>query len=216
MRFLDEKNMVVQQEFRARGQIQVILGPMFSGKTTELIRRLKRYQFANHKCLIVKYQRDTRYDKENISTHDHQTMQAVACLQLEHLLKGNLADQFSVIGIDEGQFFPDTVSFTERMANLGKTVIVAALDGSYQRTGFGDILNLIPLSESVIKLTAVCMNCFDEASFTKRIGLEKELEVIGGAEKYMAVCRKCYMDDSVDKPEEELSTPTIESLVKVS
>ena len=143
-------------------------------------------------------------------------MQAVACLQLEHLLKGNLADQFSVIGIDEGQFFPDTVSFTERMANLGKTVIVAALDGSYQRTGFGDILNLIPLSESVIKLTAVCMNCFDEASFTKRIGLEKELEVIGGAEKYMAVCRKCYMDDSVDKPDEEMSTPTIESLVKVS
>ena len=216
MRFLDEKNMVVPQGFRARGQIQVILGPMFSGKTTELIRRLKRYQFANHKCLIVKYQRDIRYDKENISTHDHQTMQAVACLQLEHLLKGNLADQFSVIGIDEGQFFPDTVSFTERMANLGKTVIVAALDGSYQRTGFGDILNLIPLSESVIKLTAVCMNCFDEASFTKRIGLEKELEVIGGAEKYMAVCRKCYMDDSVDKPDEEMSTPTIESLVKVS
>ena len=216
MRFLDEKNMVIPQGFRARGQIQVILGPMFSGKTTELIRRLKRYQFANHKCLIVKYQRDIRYDKENISTHDHQTMQAVACLQLEHLLKGNLADQFSVIGIDEGQFFPDTVSFTERMANLGKTVIVAALDGSYQRTGFGDILNLIPLSESVIKLTAVCMNCFDEASFTKRIGLEKELEVIGGAEKYMAVCRKCYMDDSVDKPDEEMSTPTIESLVKVS
>lgn len=191
------------QGFQSRGQIQVILGPMFSGKTTELIRRLKRYQFANHRCLIIKYQRDTRYDKESISTHDHQTMSAVSCLQLESLLNGSLVDQFSVIGIDEGQFFPDTVDFTEKMANRGKTVIVAALDGSYQRTGFGDILNLIPLSESVIKLTAVCMICFDEASFTKRIGAEKELEVIGGAEKYMAVCRQCFMLDSTDKSTEE-------------
>jgi thymidine kinase len=185
--------------FPPKGQIQVILGPMFSGKTTELIRRLKRYQFANHRCLIIKYQRDTRYDKENISTHDHQTMSAVACLQLDTLLTGDLVDQFSVIGIDEGQFFPDTVEFTEQMANRGKTVIVAALDGSYQRRGFGDILNLIPLAESVIKLTAVCMICFEEASFTKRIGAEKQLEVIGGAEKYMAVCRRCYMDDVEDK-----------------
>jgi len=185
---------------KSRGQIQVILGPMFSGKTTELIRRLKRYQFANHRCLIIKYQRDTRYDKENISTHDRQTMSAVSCIQLSALNKSEIIDQFSVIGIDEGQFFSDSVSFTEEMANNGKTVIVAALDGSYQRTGFGDILNLIPLAESVIKLTAVCMMCFEEASFTKRIGREKELEVIGGAEKYMAVCRKCYWDEDKIKP----------------
>ena len=92
------------------------------------------------------------------------------------------------------------------MANLGKTVIVAALDGSYQRTPFGDILNLIPLAENVIKLTAVCMICFQEASFTKRIGAEKELEIIGGAEKYMAVCRECYMKQQLyiaDTPNEQ-------------
>lgn len=187
---------------RPKGQIQVILGPMFSGKTTELMRRLKRYQFANHKVLIVKYQKDTRYDKgANIATHDDQKMSAVSCLSLSFLLESDTCidiNNYSVIGIDEGQFFPDTVSFTERMANEGKTVIVAALDGSYQRTGFGDILNLIPLSESVIKLTAVCMMCFDEASFTKRIGNEKELEVIGGAEKYMAVCRRCYFKDEIE------------------
>lgn len=177
-----------------RGRIQVIFGPMFSGKTTELIRRLKRFQFANHKCLIIKYKHDNRYSKqEEITTHDQQKMSAVTCVKLNDLKGNTLLTQCSVIGIDEGQFFPDTVAFAEEMANAGKIVIVAALDGSYQRTAFGDILNLIPLAESVIKLTAVCMSCYREASFTKRIGLEKELEVIGGPEKYMAVCRSCYI-----------------------
>lgn len=156
------------------------------------MRRLKRYQFAKHSCLIVKYQRDNRYDEENIATHDQQTMSAVSCLTLSSLIKSGEVDEVSIIGIDEGQFFPDTVSFAEEMANRGKTVIVAALDGTFQRQGFGDILRLIPLAESVIKLTAVCMVCFAEAAFTKRIGQEKELEVIGGPEKYMAVCRVCY------------------------
>lgn len=179
---------------RDRGRIQVIFGPMFSGKTTELIRRLKRFQFANHKCLIIKYHHDKRYsEQEEIITHDQQKMSAVTCVKLTDLKNNTLLDDFSVIGIDEGQFFPDTVSFAEEMANMGKTVIVAALDGSYQRTAFGDILNLIPLAESVIKLTAVCMSCYQEASFTKRIGTERKLEVIGGAEKYMAVCRNCYI-----------------------
>lgn len=122
-------------------------------------------------------------------------MSAISCIELKTLARSHDLSQFSVIGIDEGQFFPDTVEFAESMASTGKTVIVAALDGSYRRVGFGDILNLIPLAESVIKLTAVCMICFNEASFTKRIGQEKELEVIGGAEKYMAVCRGCYFLD---------------------
>lgn len=124
------------------------------------MRRLKRYQFANHRVLIVKYQRDTRYDKENIATHDQQTMAAVACLELSSLI--DKTSDFTVIGIDEGQFFPDTVKFCEEMANCGKIVVVAALDGSYQRVAFGDILQLVPLAESVIKLTAVCMQCFGE------------------------------------------------------
>jgi thymidine kinase len=121
-------------------------------------------------------------------------MAAVSCIELSSLIQQ--AQEYSVIGIDEGQFFTDTVKFAEEMANLGKTVIVAALDGCYRRSGFGDILQLVPLAESVIKLTAVCMICFTEASYTKRIGLERELEVIGGADKYMAVCRKCYFEDT--------------------
>ncbi|VTJ77008.1 Hypothetical predicted protein [Marmota monax] len=96
--------------------------------------------------------------------------------------------------------FPDIVEFCETMANAGKTVIVAALDGTFQRKAFGAILNLVPLAESVVKLTAVCMECFREAAYTKRLGLEKEVEVIGGADKYHSVCRLCYFKKSSVQP----------------
>ncbi|XP_066292720.1 thymidine kinase, cytosolic-like isoform X3 [Branchiostoma lanceolatum] len=136
----------------SKGQIQVIFGPMFSGKT-------------------------------------HVTA-AVATTKLYDIKADMLPCQ--VIGIDEGQFFPDVVPFCDEMANQGKTVIVAALDGTFQKKGFGDILNLVPLAESVIKLQAVCMSCYNHASYTKRLGQETEVEVIGGCEKYMAVCRDCH------------------------
>jgi len=101
------------------------------------------------------------------------------------------AEEYDVIGIDEGQFFPD-IRWAELMANSGKVVLIAALDGTYQRKPFENIMNLIPLAENVTKLSAVCMNCFGEASFSKRITEEQSLEVIGGADKYMAVCRDCF------------------------
>nr|XP_045369479.1 thymidine kinase, cytosolic isoform X2 [Camelus bactrianus] len=137
---------------KTRGQIQVILGPMFSGKRN--------------------------------------TMEALPACLLRDVVPEALG--VAGIGIDEGQFFPDIVEFSEAMANAGKTVIVAALDGTFQRKAFGTILNLVPLAESVVKLTAVCMECFREAAYTKRLGVEKEVEVIGGADKYHSVCRLCY------------------------
>ncbi|KAK7002765.1 thymidine kinase cytosolic [Biomphalaria glabrata] len=172
------------------GQIQIIFGPMFSGKTTELMRRMKRYQIANYRCLIIKYAKDIRYDLNGIATHDRQTLAAISAEILSDLQSEAL--KHDVIGIDEGQFFPDIVQFCDKLANQGKIVIVAALDGTFQKKGFGDILNLVPLAEHVLKLTAVCMNCYNEASFTKRKGSETEVEVIGGSEKYLAVCRQCF------------------------
>ncbi|XP_059163833.1 thymidine kinase, cytosolic-like [Physella acuta] len=180
----------------SHGQIQIIFGPMFSGKTTELMRRMKRYQIANYSCLIIKYAKDVRYDVGGIATHDKQVLEAVPSERLSDLQSEAL--KHDIIGIDEGQFFPDVVAFCEKMANQGKVVIVAALDGTFQKKGFGDILNLVPLAEHVHKLTAVCMNCYNEASFTKRIGSETQVEVIGGADKYLAVCRQCY-DSPVKK-----------------
>ncbi|ELU05548.1 hypothetical protein CAPTEDRAFT_182750 [Capitella teleta] len=181
------------------GQIQVIFGPMFSGKTTELVRRMKRFQIANYSCLLIKYANDTRYTgDEGLATHDKQVVPAVPATKLKDLW--TKAEEADVIGVDEGQFFPDTVEFCEAMANKGKTVIVAALDGTFQREGFGDILKLVPLAESVIKLTAVCMQCYGEAAFTKRKGHEMKLEVIGGADMYLSACRACHKSPAKVNP----------------
>ncbi|XP_047689661.1 thymidine kinase, cytosolic isoform X1 [Prionailurus viverrinus] len=215
---------------KTRGQIQVILGPMFSGKSTELMRRVRRFQIAQYKCLVIKYAKDTRYSS-SFSTHDRNTMEALPACLLRDVAQEALG--VAVIGIDEGQFFPDIVEFSETMANAGKTVIVAALDGTFQRKAFGTILNLVPLAESVVKLTAVCMECFREAAYTKRLGAEKEVaatcllqgwrgeggpeaprpisahgslhprgqvEVIGGADKYHSVCRLCYFKKASGLP----------------
>ncbi|AXN74887.1 thymidine kinase [Akhmeta virus] len=173
------------------GHIQLIIGPMFSGKSTELIRRVRRYQIAQYKCVIIKYSNDNRYGT-GLWTHDKNNFEALEATKLCDVL--NAITDFSVIGIDEGQFFPDIVEFCERTANEGKIVIVAALDGTFQRKPFNNILDLIPLSEMVVKLTAVCMKCFKEASFSKRLGVETEIEIIGGNDMYQSVCRKCYID----------------------
>jgi thymidine kinase len=172
------------------GEIQVIYGPMFSGKSTELLRRIRRYTAARKACVVLKYQRDVRYSAENMSTHDSTSCEAHPCLTLTDA--SNLVEKVDVIGVDEGQFFPDIVTFCERMANQGKIVIVAALDGTFQREPFGTILGLLPLAESVTKLNAVCQYCNKEAAFTKRLGSETEIEIIGGSESYVAVCRHCF------------------------
>uniref|UniRef100_A0A2K6CUY9 Thymidine kinase n=1 Tax=Macaca nemestrina TaxID=9545 RepID=A0A2K6CUY9_MACNE len=174
---------------KTRGQIQVILGPMFSGKSTELMRRVRRFQVAQYKCLVIKYAKDTRYSS-SFCTHDRNTWRPLPACCSRHVAASSL-------GI---QGFPDIVEFCETMANAGKTVIVAALDGTFQRKPFGTILNLVPLAESVVKLTAVCMECFREAAYTKRLGTEKEVEVIGGADKYHSVCRLCYFKKASGQP----------------
>ncbi|KFQ51898.1 Thymidine kinase, cytosolic, partial [Nestor notabilis] len=126
------------------------------------------------------------------------TMEAMPACLLKDVYQEALNS--TVIGIDEGQFFPDIVEFCEMMANTGKTIIVAALDGTFQRKAFGSILNLVPLAESVVKLNAVCMECYREASYTKRLGAEREVEVIGGADKYHSVCRACYFCQRPPQP----------------
>jgi thymidine kinase len=110
---------------------------------------------------------------------------------------------YDVVGIDEGQFFPDLLHFVELWANLGKIVIVAALDGTFQRKPFGNVLSLVPLAESVTKLNSVCMMCYADAPFTRRLTSETEVEVIGGADKYIAVCRACFHTT----PQAEDTTP---------
>eukprot|EP00055_Hartaetosiga_balthica_P005182 m.14806 g.14806 ORF g.14806 m.14806 type:complete len:197 (-) comp4374_c0_seq1:918-1508(-) len=174
-----------------RGSVQLICGPMFSGKSTELLRRLRRLELADYSCLLVNYSKDTRYGVMNaVVTHNLESMDALSCNKLHEIT--STASNYDVICIDEGQFFPDLVNFSESMANKGKMIIVAALDGTYERKGFANVLDLIPKSESVVRLNAVCMVCKREAAFSKRMSLEREVEVIGGVDKYMSVCRQCY------------------------
>ncbi|KAG8195846.1 hypothetical protein JTE90_008538 [Oedothorax gibbosus] len=179
---------------QSKGHIQVIFGPMFSGKTTELIRRVKKYQIANHKCMIVRYPHNSRNKERGVSENDVHDLNVVSMTTLSELK--NETENCSVVAVDEAQFFPDVVIVAEELANDGKIVIIAALDGTYLRQGFSNILQLIPLAESVLKLNSVCMICFEDASYTKRIGSETEVEVIGGKDKYMAVCRSCHNSTS--------------------
>jgi len=191
------------------GSIQAIVGPMFSGKSTELLRLMRRHKIAKNSCVLLKYCKDTRYSAECVATHDQQQMKAISTAALMPIID-QLTDA-DVVGVDEGQFFPDTFEFCEEMANQGKTVIVAALDGDFLRRPFPQVAKLIPISEHVHKLTAVCFNCGRDAPFSKRIAGGDEVEVIGGADMYVAACRQCYFLKNVTpESEEKLSTPVSE------
>ena len=166
----------------------------------ELARRIRRHKVANRQCLVVKYAGDTRYEDEReafardadvyVITHDRQSLAAVPCVKLADV--SNIVHAFDVVGVDEGQFFGDLAESCEAWARAGKTVIVAALDATFQREPFNDVLSLVPIAEQVTKLSAVCAHCGDDAAFTKRVNTaSKRLELIGGAE-CRRVVRRCF------------------------
>lgn len=164
------------------------------GKSTELIRRIRRAKHAQKNVVCVKPRMDDRYSSDDIISHNKESIEALTCSKLmeleNHIQKSNPI--IDVIAIDEGQFFSDIVEFSEHFANQGITIIVAALNSTFERKPFGNIHYLIPLCEDVIKLTAICSTCKKEANFTKRIGNSKSLIDIGGQEKYEASCRGCF------------------------
>ena len=175
--------------------IEVIFGPMFSGKTTELLRRVRRYNIRDDRCILFKT-RDSRYpeDFDKVVSHDQTNwLHAIACDRLFDELQA--AKEADVIGIDEGQFFPDLAEFAESMARMGKIVIIAALDSDYRREAFGSILSIVPKAESVTKLSSICYICKEDASFTARLTSETEVKVVGAFDKYRPVCRACYEEN---------------------
>ena len=178
---------------KKRGEIQLIIGCMFSGKTTELMRRCKRYRIAGKKCVVVKHIDDTRYSATKASTHDRVLMDALSVPQLSKVPK-HAIESAEVICVDEGQFYPDIVNFCETHAQRGRTIIVAALDGDFKRKPFGHICELIPMAERVEKLSAICQMCHSEAHFTMRTSNKKctAVKIVGGSNLYAAVCRNCH------------------------
>ncbi|MBA0778835.1 hypothetical protein Gotri_006650 [Gossypium trilobum] len=150
---------------------------------------------------VIKSNKDTRYGLDSIVTHDGMKLPCWALANLSSFrqkIGPDAYDQLAVIGIDEAQFFEDLYDFCcEAADHDGKTVIVAGLDGDYLRRSFGSVLNIIPLANSVTKLTARCELCGKQAFFTLRKTNETETELIGGAEVYMPVCRQHYVDGQV-------------------
>ncbi|MEO0236831.1 MAG: thymidine kinase [candidate division WOR-3 bacterium] len=177
------------------GKLIVITGPMFSGKTSELLRQIRRLELSDKKCILIKYVNDKRYGKEReCCTHDLVSRNAIPTKQLSEVI--TRCYEYDVIGIDEGQFFPDLVDFIMLMVEqLDKIVIVAGLDGTYQGKTFGRIAELLPLSDHFVKLTAVCRRCGQDAPFTIRRPdfntQSNSIEIIGADDIYEAVCRKC-------------------------
>lgn len=172
------------------GRIELIIGCMFSGKTSTLLSSIRRHEIAKRKCIVFKYVKDVRYDAKQLSTHDlakHEATPADNLADVDHLIHS-----YDCIGIDEAQFFKNLVDYCDKWADMGKIVIVSGLDGTFQRKPFGDILQLIPRAEHVLKLSAVCQVCGEDASYSKRIIESDDLEVIGGSDKYIAVCRACF------------------------
>lgn len=142
---------------------------------------------------MIKHSIDNRYSNNNVSTHDQIQREAIAVSSLFDAW--DKVQDFEVIGIDEGQFFEDVTDFAEQCANYGKRVIIAALDGTFERKPFTAILNLIPKAESVTKLKAICVECGCDAPYSKRLTNEVGDVVVGGADKYVACCRLCYFQE---------------------
>jgi thymidine kinase len=173
------------------GSIEVVCGSMFSGKTEELIRRLRRAQIARQKVAIFKPALDTRFGNDHIVSHNEQKLSSVAVSSAREILE-KIGDA-QVIGIDEGQFFDTTlIEICNRLAEQGKRVIIAGLDMDYRGKPFEPMPQLMAIAEQVTKTQAVCMQCGEPASYTQRLTAAKERVVLGAKEMYEARCRKCF------------------------
>tara|TARA_B110000977_G_C10868309_1_gene412500 strand:- start:196 stop:771 length:576 start_codon:yes stop_codon:yes gene_type:complete len=176
----------------SKGWIEVICGSMFSGKTEELIRRLKRAQFAQQKIEIFKPTVDVRYDDEKVVSHDSNEVSSTPVPSSANILL--LANDVDVIGIDEAQFFDDELpAVCVNLANRGIRVIVAGLDMDYLGNPFGPIPNLMAVAEFVSKVHAICINCGDLAIHSNRKVSSEKLVHLGEQDEYEALCRSCFL-----------------------
>jgi thymidine kinase len=196
------------------GRIEVITGPMFSGKSEELIRRLKRARIARQRVTCYKPDIDLRYHRTSIASHGSQTHEAFTVTNVEHL-KAALFPQLNeidVIGIDEAQFFdPAIIPLTVELVHLGKRIILAGLDTTFAAEPFGPIPDLMAIADEVTKLSAVCMVCGQPAIHTQRLGQSQQLVVVGAAGLYEARCRTHFEPFTDEHHSEQLELPTITS-----
>lgn len=173
------------------GSIEVICGSMFSGKTEELIRRLRRAQFANQKVEIYKPCIDVRYSEDEVVSHEGHSIPSTPIDSPASMLL--LSSDVEVVGIDEAQFFDDTiVEVVQTLANRGIRVIIAGLDQDYLGNPFGPIPALMAVAEDVLKVHAICVKCGSPAQHSHRLSINDKLVVLGEKDVYEPLCRHCF------------------------
>ena len=184
--------MNLERHLSDAGWIEVITGSMFSGKSEELIRRLRRAQIARQKVQIFKPAIDARYSEDHIVSHSEMRIESQSVSAASEILL--LVDpETQVVGIDEGQFFEqDLVRVANRLADQGKRVIVAGLDMDYLGRPFEPMPQLLAIAEDITKTHAICMRCGSPASYTQRLIPSQERVVVGAAGSYEARCRRCF------------------------
>lgn len=179
-------------ETQSCGRIEVICGSMFSGKTEELLRRLRRAQFAKQKVEIFKPSIDNRYSEEEVVSHDRNSIPSTP---VEH--SGNillLSSDVQVVGIDEAQFFDDNLpDVCQQLADQGIRVIVAGLDMDFKRTPFGPMPALCAIADDVTKVHAICVDCGKLANYSYRLVENDKQVLVGETQLYKPICRSCYL-----------------------
>ena len=177
---------------RTRGHVEVIAGGMFSGKSEELVRRLRRASIARQKVQVFKPGADTRHEPCRLVTRDNRELEAIS-VTCSRDVRQRLDPSVEVVGIDEAQFFDlELVGLVGELADQGLRVIVAGLDLDYLRRPFGPMPQLLALAEYVDKMHAVCMRCGQPAHYSQRIAGGREQLQVGDTESYEARCRSCF------------------------
>lgn len=179
------------QETRRRGRIEVVCGSMFSGKTEELIRRLKRAKFAKQRVEIFKPAMDVRYSEENVVSHDSNSIASTPIDSSASILL--FTSEIDVVGIDEAQFFDEgLVNVCNQLANNGIRVIIAGLDMDYKGVPLGPIPALCAIADEVTKVHAICVKCGQLAYVSHRIVKNDKRVLLGEKDEYEPLCRECY------------------------
>ena len=191
-----------QMEMTRRGRIEVVCGSMFSGKTEELIRRLKRAKFAHQKVEIFKPALDTRYSDVEVVSHDSNHITSTPIESSASMLL--LADDVDVVGIDEAQFFDaDLVNVCEELARRGTRVIIAGLDMDFKCQPFGPMPALMAIADEVTKVHAICVRCGNLAYVSHRLVEGDKQVLLGEKAEYEPLCRECYLKALKERAEKE-------------
>ena len=179
---------------KKNGSLTLIIGPMFSGKTSTIIELHRKYNFSKIPNIVINYAEDNRYSDTMLSTHDKIMVPCMNTLKLSDVMTQQTINNYDVFLINEGQFFDDIYDCVIQLVEkYNKTVYVCGLDGDFKRNGFSQIMKLIPLCDDIIKKKSICKGCEDgtNAIFSHRVSNEKQVKVIG-SNNYIPLCRNCY------------------------